>query len=192
MKHIVTLFTFCLLASTAWATVVEFVAGIDNGDSPGTVQAYTIQKDGIEIRVSNGLANDTQYRIYKYQTLTVTSTIGEIAMVEFDCVAEGEAQYGPGNFTATPGNYGFAGKIGTWTGASDSIEFIASGNQVRATRIVVTIDDGHGVPSPRISPASGSYYEPITVTMTRQRKMTLLIRSSRRAPTFCPTKVREA
>lgn len=166
MKHIATLFMLCLLASAAWASEIEFIAGIDNGDSPGTAQAYTIIKDGIKIHVSNGVANETQYRVYKNQNATITSTIGKIAMVVFECVAENGSQYGPGNFTVNTGDYNYGGKIGTWEGSSDSIMFIASGSQVRITRIVVTIDDGNGVSMPRISPAGGTYYEPITVTMT--------------------------
>lgn len=156
----------CLLASAVWATEVEFIAGIDNGDSPGTAQAYTINKEGIKIHVSNGLANATQYRVYKSEKATITSTIGEIAMVVFECVTQDDDMYGPGNFEAHSGDYVYAGTIGTWEGRSDSIVFTAAGSQVRITRIIVTIDDGIGVPKPRISPVGGTYYEPITVTMT--------------------------
>ena len=165
MKKFFTLLTLCLLASAAWAADITFVAGVDNGDSDGTAKAFTIVKDGIKIEVSNGLANATQYRIYKGQTATFTSSIGPITQIVFECTAEGEAQYGPGCFTATPGDYSYSGKIGTWTGQSATVVFTAATNQVRATKITVTVGDAGLVP-PTITPASGTYYAPIEVAIS--------------------------
>ena len=107
MRKIFTLLTLCLLASSAWAVDITFVAGVDNGNSDGTAKAFYIEKEGIRIDVSNGLANATQYRFYKNQTVTVTSSIGAITQIVFECTASGEAQYGPGCFTAAPGDYSF-------------------------------------------------------------------------------------
>ncbi|MBO6059547.1 MAG: hypothetical protein J6P67_05345, partial [Bacteroidaceae bacterium] len=41
----------------------------------------------------------------------ITSTAGAITQVVFECTAEGDAQYGPGCFTANPGEYSYSGKV---------------------------------------------------------------------------------
>ena len=165
MRKFFTLLTLCLLASAAWAVDITFVAGVDNGNSPGTAQAFQIEKDGIKIEVSNGLANDSQYRIYKGQTATITSSIGAITQVVFECTASGDAQYGPGCFTWDVGDYTYQDKIGTWTGESSKIVFTASTNQVRATKIIVTVGQA-GLATPTITPAGGTYYSPVEVSMS--------------------------
>lgn len=165
MRKIFTLLTMCLLASAAWALDIEFVAGVDNGNSPGTAQAFSIEKGGVKIDISNGLANSNQYRIYKGQTATFTSTVGDISKIVFECTADGDAQYGPGCFTAASGSYTYEGKIGTWTGSSSNVVFTASSNQVRCTKIIVTVPDG-GLSLPVINPAAGTYYDPIEVSIT--------------------------
>ena len=121
MRKLFTLLTLCLLASAAWAGDIEFVAGTDNGTSTGERAPYTIEKEGVKIEVSDGLANSSQYRMYKSSTTTISSTVGAITQVVFECTANDDAQYGPGCFTAAPGNYQYSGKIGTWTGASENI-----------------------------------------------------------------------
>jgi len=165
MRKIFTLLTMCLLASAAWAVDITFVAGVDNGNSDGTAKPFYIEKEGIRIDVSNGLANDTQYRIYKNQTATITSSIGAITQVVFECTANDDAQYGPGCFTAEPGNYEYSGKIGTWTGSASPIVFKAATNQVRCTKITVTVGQA-GLAAPSINPAAGTYYGPIEVNIT--------------------------
>jgi hypothetical protein len=79
------------------------------------------------------------YRIYKNQTLTITSTVGNIAKVEFTCTANNDEKYGPGCFTVDGGDYNYSGAVGTWTGNAATIKFTASTNQVRASQIVVTL-----------------------------------------------------
>lgn len=165
MRKIFTLLTLCLLASTAWATDITFVAGTDNGNSDGSAHEFTIVKEGITIVVSNGLANSSQYRIYKGQTATFTSAVGPITQIVFECTAEGTNQYGPGCFTAAPGDYDYSGKIGTWTGQSANVVFTAASNQVRATKITVTVGDA-GLMAPSITPAAGTYYSPIQVAIS--------------------------
>ena len=104
---------------------------------------YTISKNGVTMTVSSGILgtynNEMHYRIYKNQTLTITSTVGNILSVEFTCTANGEAKYGPGCFTVSTGDYAYEGAVGTWSGSANEITFTASTNQVRATEIVVTI-----------------------------------------------------
>lgn len=121
---------------------IVFIAGIDNGTSDGTAAPYSIEKQGVLIEVTNGLANSTQYRFYKYQTVTITSSVGNISKVVFDCIAEDDAQYGPGGFTVEDGEYTYSGKVGTWIGSAQSVVFTASNYQVRASKVTVTIGDG--------------------------------------------------
>lgn len=165
MRKLFTLLTLCLLASAAWAGDVVFVAGTDNGTSTGERGAYTIEKEGVKIDVSDGLANSSQYRMYKSSTTTITSTAGAITKVVFECTAEGDAQYGPGCFTVNVGDYQYSGKVGTWSGASENIVFTASTNQVRATKITVTTS-ASGLAAPEFSPKAGTYYEPFQVKIT--------------------------
>ena len=122
---------------------IVFDADVDKGNATESQAAYEVSKDGVTIAVSSGrlgtFNNEVHYRIYKNQTLTLTSAVGNIAKVEFTCTAEGDAQYGPGCFTVDGGDYTYAGPVGTWTGSADEIVFTASSNQVRATQVVVTL-----------------------------------------------------
>ena len=167
MKRIFTLLLLCLMAVAAWAgiRVVVFVpqdaVGLTPSQSP-----YAIEKDCVKLEVSNGLVNETQFRVYKGQSLTISVCYGNIINIEFYCTAEGDAQYGPGNFEQSVGDYAYQEKIGVWTGCAPQVSFIAKTNQVRITKIVVTVDDGDGLCAPIISPASGVYYGPFEATIT--------------------------
>ncbi len=165
MRKFFTLLTLCLLASAAWATDVTFVAGVDNGTSDGNQGPFVIEKEGVKIDVESGLANTSQYRFYKNKNVTVSTTLGVVTKIVFECTASDQAQYGPGCFTATPDTYTYSGKIGTWEGASEQVVFTASLNQVRATKITVSISEA-GLAAPSIKPAAGKYYEPIQVSIT--------------------------
>ena len=120
---------------------IVFDADVDKGNATETQAEYEVSKDGITLKVSSGrlgtYQNETHYRIYKGQTLTITSTVGNIKSVKFTCTANDDAQYGPGCFTASPGDYTYSGANGTWTGDAAEVVFTASSNQVRATQIVV-------------------------------------------------------
>lgn len=94
---------------------------------------------GIKIEISNGLVNIANIRVYKSQTLKLTSNIGLMTKVVFTCIASGDAKYGPGCFTGT--NY-TAGEeeTGTWelaAGAS-SLTLTAEKNQVRITQMEIS------------------------------------------------------
>lgn len=94
---------------------------------------------GIKIEISTGIVSADNFRVYKGQTLKLTSNIGLMTKVVFTCTANGEAKYGPGNFEGT--NY-TAGKekTGTWelaAGAS-SLTLTASKQQVRITQMEIS------------------------------------------------------
>ncbi len=135
-------------------TVVTFTAETDKGSFDATetgtgAGADEITKDGVTIKTSNGAFAAAQYRIYKSATFTVSSTVGNITKVVITCTANGSAKYGPGCFTGD--NYkASTGKEGTWSGNAASLTLTASNNQVRATKVEVTIggETGGETPTP--------------------------------------------
>ena len=122
----------------------------DNGKNTGNGKADQISKDGVTIYCSDAAFNaynkgtkSYEYRFYKNSTTTISSTVGNIQKIVFTCTAEGEAKQGPGCFEQpSSGSYSYEGKIGTWTGNSSSVEFSSPSNQVRATKIEVTLVAG--------------------------------------------------
>ncbi len=116
-------------------SMVTFNATTDKSDSK------TLSKDGVTITIGDGaLGNGTEYRIYKGQKATITSETGTITKIVFTCTANGTAKYGPGSFGTLEGyTFETSGKTGTWKGTANSVEFTASSNQVRATKIEVTV-----------------------------------------------------
>ena len=122
---------------------IVFDADVDQGNATTTQAAYEVNKNGVTMEVSSGRLgtynDETHYRIYKSQTLTLTSTVGNIVKVEFTTTASDDAEWGPAGWTVTDGSYNYSGNIGTWTGDADSVIFTATQFQVRATQIVVTL-----------------------------------------------------
>ena len=149
------------LVGVAQAQTVTFTAGTDKYDTDAA-GAHSLTKDGVTIAVSNGtLGRTDNYRVYKNQTLTVSSTVGNIAKIEMSCASSHPAT----NFDDLEG---FDKENGVWTGSSASVTFTASANQVRMTKIEVTLknDDPNYVATPKITPATGTYYSAQTVTIT--------------------------
>ena len=166
MKRTCLLLLAWLAAITAaMANVVIFDPTVDVGTGSTTASPYCIEKAGVTVSISKGMANGIHYRVYKNETITICSSICDIVKIEFQCVAMDDAQYGPGNFVTDVGSYSYQGYIGVWEGVAPCVTFTAVGNQVRLTKIVVTYEC-NGVRSPVIRPASGTYYNPIEVTMT--------------------------
>lgn len=171
---------FLLVSSMTFAqSTVTFTAGTDKGQYDGSTTdpksgAETITKDGITISCTsgafaavNGGNQVAEYRFYKSSTGTVTSTVGNITKVVFNCTAEGTAKQGPGCFTdATAGTYTYEGKVGTWTGDAATFSLTASTNQVRCTSIEVTYtSDPNAVPAPTIT-GTTPFTTSTTVTIT--------------------------
>ena len=109
-------------------------------------KAFSIEKDGVTFACTQGTITGDQFRIFKNQTATFTTGEGvaDIVKIEFTCTAEDNAKYGPGCFAmqGENGAYTYEGYIGTWTGKTNSVAFKAITDQVRATQIVFTLDDG--------------------------------------------------
>ena len=139
--------------------------GSQSGNSTGEDQ---VTKNGVTIAASptGSFGNGQQYRVYKSSTFTVSSTAGNIVKIELTCTADGEEKYGPGCFTdATPGTYTYEGKEGTWTGSATSVSMVASTNQVRMTKIVVTLEGG-GVPAALTITGTTPFQGSTVVTIT--------------------------
>jgi hypothetical protein len=131
---------------------ITFDADVDKGNASldaANQTPYSVSKEGVTLDVTKGIIgtynNENHYRIYKNETLTITSTVGNIVSVEFTCTAKNDEKYGPGCFTWSTGDYSYSGAVGTWTGNATSVEFVASTNQVRASQIVVKVSTGTGV-----------------------------------------------
>lgn len=167
-KTLLFLLTFvCSLIASA-ETIVTFDNTVAGWSSNAGAQTATL--NGVTISTGNGLLASTgEYRFYKSQTATISSTVGNIVKIEFTCTANGTTKYGPGCFTIESGNgeYNYSANIGTWTGSSTEVVLKATADQVRATQIVVTISsDAPAFPTPTITPGTGVYTEPQDVTIT--------------------------
>ena len=155
------------MAVAAQAVDIVFDATVDVGTGSSTAGEFTIVKDGITIHVEQGVANGQHYRFYKNKKVTVTSEIGPMTTIVFDCLGENDEQYGPAGFTSVPDLYGYSGHLGTWTnGGATEVVFTATNFQVRATKVTVTVGGEVGLLAPNITPASGTYYEDVQVKMT--------------------------
>ena len=147
---------FVMLASGVSAKDITF---LPSEFTAATSSDYSLTKDGVTMSVTSSTVNDSQFRIFKSQSITFTSTGDNLTKIVFTCTANGTAQYGPGNFAATSG-YTFEadGKVGTWTGNASTLTLTAEAAQVRATQIVVTVGEGGGggeIPGPTPDPQPG-------------------------------------
>ena len=109
---------------------VIFDATTDTGTSP-------IVKDNVSLACTNGVLNNgSEYRLYKNSTTTISTIDGStITKIEFTCVSG----YAASNFTNQTG-WTTSGDNGVWEGGAESVSFVASGAQVRATMIKVTVE----------------------------------------------------
>lgn len=108
-------------------TGATFDATIDKGTSP-------IVKDNLSFVCDNGVLNNgSEYRLYKNSTTTISATDGSfITKIEFTGTSSNPASgFGSQTGWTTSGNNG------VWEGEAESVSFVASGAQVRATLIKV-------------------------------------------------------
>ena len=168
MKKLLFVFAALMMAGSAMADrVVTFDAATDKDATTGgnvTATAYTLEKDGVTITVSNGTITDEHYRLFANSEITVTTNIldweqlypdedsygqfyGRIWKIEFVCTANGDAQYGPGNIdydgNLVPGEYTINENVGvfdaTYYNTRENYYFEAN-HQVRCTKIIVTLN----------------------------------------------------
>lgn len=140
--HFILTLLLAMFFTASWAeTTVTFDAKADKFGTKDPGANITGTKDGVTLTLTNGvMGNGKEYRIYKGEKLTISSTAGNITKVVFTCTVDNDTKYGPGCFgTPGVGSYTFEGKVGTWTGSATSVDFTASSYQVRATKIEVTL-----------------------------------------------------
>ena len=111
---------------------------------------YTISKSPIKVAVTSSTLTSDQIRVFKNQTITISSETATISQIDFTCTANGTSKYGPGCLSGSGYTAG-SGATGTWEGSSKSIELTASSNQCRITKIVVTYSTAGGGSDPTIS-----------------------------------------
>lgn len=142
---------------------------------------FSIEKDGVTFECSQGTITGEQFRIFKSQTATFTAGegIADIVKIEFTCTANGTAKEGPGCLALNEGQNGLYtyetdGNMGTWTGKAASISFNTNANQVRATKIVFTLDDGTTVyVADPILPEECEFDDKMTITITAEEGATI-------------------
>lgn len=104
----------------------------------------TLAREGVTLSVkgSNDCKKYAEYRFYKGSEITLSAEGSNIASITFECTASGTAKQGPGNLnlkSGSTGNYTVDGTVGTWSGNAASVTFTISPEQVRATKITVTL-----------------------------------------------------
>lgn len=166
-----------MVASFSFAqTTITFDPATNKGSNSASAAKGSVTKDGVTIETSNGMLGAQnyntkayEYRFYKSSNMTVTSTVGTITKVVFTCTASGTTKQGPGCFTLSKestGNYTYEDKTGTWEGAATTFSLTASTDQVRCTKIEVTVStNGSVVGAPAIS-GEENFFDKTTVTIT--------------------------
>ena len=146
MRKLFSLIAAVLFAGSMMAAEVTITP--DNCGWTATAGAQSGVVEGVTVANTNGLAGVdastgvAAMRIYKNATLTISAE-SNIVKIEFTCAENGTTKFGPGCFAAQEGyTFEAEGPKGTWVGSANQVEFVASGNQVRATQIVVTLEGG--------------------------------------------------
>ena len=120
--------SYSIIISDPSLTKVTFDATTDiaadnaEGVTKSGINIQTTHTDG----VNDQSAPIAYYQTFKNQKLIVTSTVGNIKLIEFTTTG---ANYAASGFNGVTNN--------TWTGNTSSVELTASGNQVRMSKIDV-------------------------------------------------------
>ena len=116
---------------------VTFVAGTDKGTTTVNNTPDSMEKSIISIESSDGAFATSEYRFYSGSSLTVSTSVGAMAKIEFYGVA-GDNKMDDISLSSGGGSIAKDGNDATWTGESDSVTFSFSA-QNRATSIVITM-----------------------------------------------------
>ena len=132
LKHFVSVLLMLLAMSigNVWATDVIFTPG-ESGSWTTTGGSQTFSKSGVTIATANGAYNssNSDLRVYKNNTLTIESTVGNISNITF--------QFSGSNNGGWSTSY--SPNAATWESPT------ASGTQARMTSITVTVTSGASV-----------------------------------------------
>lgn len=133
----------------------------------GSADVNTLSREGVKIScISADFTRTNHYRFYAFSTTTFSSTVGRITKVEITCTGTPGNSHAPDLFSGEGYTFAPYGYLGTWTGLADSFSLYASA-QVRATKIVVTIEDpitGDVVP-PVFYPSGAEFSDSLEVAL---------------------------
>lgn len=168
MKKSLSLLALALMALTAWSATVTFTPQTVH-NSTGDPNVNTLYLDGVTISCTACTFTRTDhYRFNAFSTTTFSSTVGRITKVVITCTGTPGNSHAPDLFEGEGYSYNSYGSYdGTWTGLADSFTLYASA-QVRATKIVVTIEDqvGEDVAAPVFYPNGGQFVDSLQVHLS--------------------------
>jgi len=192
MKKVLSLLLVAMLGVAAYAADIEFVAGTTVGSMTQVTQntGDEMTLSGVTITSSYGAFNaGTAYRMGKGSVNTIKCD-QNITKIVFECLGKvGTSNYGGDGFAAMDGmTVSEDTKTVTWEGNATSVEFTASGHQVRASKIIVTISgEATSIAAPKFDPAAGTYYEAQNVTLTAEDGATIYYTTNGNEPTTAST-----
>ena len=178
MKKGLSLLLVAVLGVAAYAADIEFVAGTTVGTMTQVTQNTPDEMtlSGVTVHSTYGAFNaGNAYRMGKNSVNTI-SCDQTITKVVFECLGTvGTSNYGGDGFAAMDGmTVSEDTKTVTWTGSATSIAFTASGHQVRASKIIVTISgEASSIAAPTFSPAAGTYTSAQQVTISAEEGATI-------------------
>lgn len=181
MKKVLSLLLVCMCAFGAFAAEKTFTASTDLVD--GTVDGFTFlaqKNNGSTAPTYN--ANGQDVRIYAKGSYTITNNSGtNITNIVFNISTQGKKRLAA--ITADAGTVAAqaAGdETVTWTGGAQSVTFTVGDKAIYGSdgadkagqfdfnSVVITYEDGGVVtiPAPTFSPAGGTFYSPVNVTIS--------------------------
>ena len=162
MRKIFTLLTMCLMATALWAQKqVIFIPSETVGVQESVSTSDEMTNDCVTISSTYAAFAAPQYRFGKNAVTTFTSTDGNIIKIEFFCQSTN-----PANGFGEQDGLTFPGNNGEWEGTpASSVVLTTQTKQVRATKIIVTVDDG-SLSAPTFDPAPGTFYAPVKVSIS--------------------------
>jgi hypothetical protein len=155
-----------------WQGTETYLSNRDKGNYTGTVAMNDIviskeSRPGVSFTISRGMAADNGYRIYKNETITFNSQVGNITAIEF----VGVQDYAVSNFGEVEGMT-YDGNNGVWVGNAATVTFTAVTAQVRATEIRITIgQEAIIVNAPVITPENNTVFageQEVTITCSTE------------------------
>lgn len=168
MKKILSLLAVAWMALSAWGVTVTFTPQTVHTVS-GSPDVNTLYLDGVTINCTAGMFTRTDhYRFYANSTTTFTSTVGRITKVVITCTGTPGNSHAPDLFQGEGYSYNsYWGYDGIWTGLASSFSLFATA-QVRATKIVVTIEESTGdeVATPVFYPDGAAFVDSIKVNLS--------------------------
>ncbi len=192
MKKVLSLLLVAMLGVAAYAADIEFIAGTTVGSMTQVTQntGDEMTLSGVTITSTYGAFNaGTAYRMGKGSVNTIKCD-QNITKIVFECLGKvGTSNYGGDGFAAMDGmTVSEDTKTVTWEGNATSVEFTASGHQVRASKIIVTISgEATSIAAPTFNPAAGTYYEAQNVTLTAEDGATIYYTTNGNDPTTAST-----